>query len=283
MSSHRRSAFTLIELLVVISIISLLIALLLPALSSARTVSRTLSCLTNVRAHLQQLQMYADAEKEWMPLLARNVQGDLEASNFVAWMHRLTAMGAMESISNPASVANSSNESKAPRVCPELGFNVLNVPNTSTRSYGHYMMPSTYTGTITLTTVETFLAGPSRVSELNTPAESLAVADAVYNPTNRTIAQYHQRVYGGPGANFGWDRRFQIGMNGTGDNFPYTGTMTHGHRHNGNQVNFGFFDGHAQTRKYSGPINDYGGFGILITRNRIRNGFNSWNNTWWDK
>jgi prepilin-type N-terminal cleavage/methylation domain-containing protein/prepilin-type processing-associated H-X9-DG protein len=276
MSNHRRPAFTLIELLAVISIVSLLIAMLLPSLSNARSVSRTLGCLTNVRAHLQQLSMYADANKQWIPPEALNYPGDIQAGSWIGWMHRLTAMGVMEPISDVNSVPNSTRNSKAPRVCPELGFDVLKYDNSSNLSYGHYMMPRTYTGQFSGSTVPgTGYAGPSRVSQLNVPSDSLAVADAVYNPATKKIAAYHQSVYGGPAVNFGWDRRWQIGMNGTGSNFPYDGTMTNGFRHNGDQVNFGFFDGHAQTRKYVGPISSYGGFGILLSRNQTR-GFLYW-------
>jgi prepilin-type N-terminal cleavage/methylation domain-containing protein len=67
---NRRSryGFTLVELLVVIGIIALLISILLPSLNRARESARRTKCLSNLRSIGQMLHMYANQNKQFIPI-----------------------------------------------------------------------------------------------------------------------------------------------------------------------------------------------------------------------
>ena len=67
MKKRNDPGFTLIELLVVISIIAILAALLLPALSTARESANIAHCSNNLNQIGKGLQMYADANKDFLP------------------------------------------------------------------------------------------------------------------------------------------------------------------------------------------------------------------------
>ena len=64
---HAPHAFTLVELLVVIGIIGILVALLLPTVRVVRVQAQAVQCATQLRQIGMALQMYATANRGWLP------------------------------------------------------------------------------------------------------------------------------------------------------------------------------------------------------------------------
>jgi prepilin-type N-terminal cleavage/methylation domain-containing protein len=91
-------AFTLVELLVVIGIIALLISILMPALQKARAQAIQTQCLSNLRQVGLFMQMYANENKDRVPIGYNGNQGwngytVYEAGNFYTLIGRLLETG----------------------------------------------------------------------------------------------------------------------------------------------------------------------------------------------
>ena len=67
-SRHAFRAFTLVELLVVIGIIGLLVSILLPTMNRARRAALNTMCLSNLRDMGNSIQMYANENKDRVPI-----------------------------------------------------------------------------------------------------------------------------------------------------------------------------------------------------------------------
>jgi prepilin-type N-terminal cleavage/methylation domain-containing protein len=66
-SGRRPAAFTLIELLVVVAIISLLVMIIMPSLSRAKDLAKQATCLTNVKAQMTAIHLYAAEQNGSIP------------------------------------------------------------------------------------------------------------------------------------------------------------------------------------------------------------------------
>ncbi len=83
-----RRAFTLLELLVVIGIMSLLVAILLPSLAKAKQLAKTANCLCNMRNMEVAHWMYMTAN-DGRPIQAGLAHGGAHANEGVAWINTL--------------------------------------------------------------------------------------------------------------------------------------------------------------------------------------------------
>lgn len=72
-SPRVRTGFSLIEMLVVIAVIAVLVSLAVPALASARASARATQSLANARTLTQTLHQYADASRDYLPILEPGV------------------------------------------------------------------------------------------------------------------------------------------------------------------------------------------------------------------
>ena len=88
-SRSRSTGFSLVELLVVIGIIAVLMGLLFPALQRAKESARRIECASNLRQVAMTFIMYANENKQRLPLNKENVPGGpYSVLNNVFELHR---------------------------------------------------------------------------------------------------------------------------------------------------------------------------------------------------
>src|SRR5439155_20354509 len=103
----KRRGFTLVELLVVIGIIAVLVGILLPALGRARESAQRSVCLNNLRQLGNMLRMYANENKDQVPLGCTS--SDMQNAYSVNWAGRLQSWGPLWAANRrdqPAGTAN---------------------------------------------------------------------------------------------------------------------------------------------------------------------------------
>jgi prepilin-type N-terminal cleavage/methylation domain-containing protein/prepilin-type processing-associated H-X9-DG protein len=274
-TSHApKRAFTLIELLVVISIIAILISILLPALSKARTASRTTICLANQRGTGQLVLMYMNDFKGWVPPRTISVPG--EGSGWLNWPHRLVATGYLKRLTFVAGNRVDLDKLRGGgdlRLCPEiLALNPAIADNGSLESHSHYMMAIEVTGQQNYgnspPTPNSDLYRSVRETGFTKPGDTMMLTEGnIYTVTLPAGGIYVSNELSGSSL------RWLPGSTSTSFN-GYTVPASWSYRHNSNQVNFLFFDGHGVTRSHMRPdpysgVN--GGFGKLLPKMRKGN------------
>ena len=108
---RHRNAFTLIELLVVIAIISLLVSILLPSLNRAKELARRAVCMSNQKALLVALHIYANEFDEALPFdtlrlaTGNTVGGDMSVMYKQGWWSSIGMLYARGGVSQPQNEA----------------------------------------------------------------------------------------------------------------------------------------------------------------------------------
>lgn len=100
MSFPKRRAFSLVELLVVIGVIALLMGMLLPALMRSRRAAQATVCLANMRQFGQFYFIYANANKDRVPLGTACDNTDFD-NYHTAWNYFVWRDGAPSSAAGP--------------------------------------------------------------------------------------------------------------------------------------------------------------------------------------
>lgn len=219
---NSRHGFTLIELLVVIAIIAILAAMLLPALSRAKQRANTTYCINCQRQMSLAWVMYADDNKDTMPLNAWD-HGNPARSTSTSWV-----IGNANYDADPTNITGGTifQYVKAIGVyhCTEDKKTII---NTSTNRYRCFSM-SCYLNGDAGSEAQFGFAHRTRLSNLHRPVSTMVFIDE----DDKTIDDGHFL--------YPWSKTSTGGT--TWINFP-------GFRHNNGTV-WSFADGHAEYHKW---------------------------------
>lgn len=263
--NHRINGFSLTELLVVISIIVFLLALLLPAIRLARESARATICLNNQRQLFAMMVFYINDQRQYIPPNTYNYPGD--PLNY-AWLHRFVDLGYIKPIAfnNSGGILTPVNTSDI-RFCPTLlGSNPQSwwLPEPE-KGFGHFMMSMEVSGyyrglepdprwLLTWT--------PQKFNRLGKPSHTMASADGLWltQASFPQIGRVNSSSVDIGAASRGWQGRWRLGSN-----TPLTmyAKPTDKFFRHGQAVNFMFFDGHGELRRYQ-STDPYAGFGKLL-------------------
>jgi prepilin-type N-terminal cleavage/methylation domain-containing protein/prepilin-type processing-associated H-X9-DG protein len=271
MSSRQqdRRGFTLIELLVVISVIALLVAVLLPALAAARSAARTTQCLANQRQLFLLLQFYMADWKEGVPF--HRVSG----GNHITGFSRVVSKGYIKPLNVVGGKLSNYSGGGDVRFCSEIPITVICGNNVIGNGYTHFMMAGEVTGYSTDGVNWLWNRTPIRQQDIIKPTGTMAFSDSWYDPATDRLddlfANLNEDTDPAYRVKPGFNEAKSVNSSATFASSRATW------RHQRQNSNFVFFDGHGQTRMRltfdvytrppytSGPSTIWaGGFGYVL-------------------
>ncbi len=235
-----RRAFTLIELLVVIAIIALLIGILLPTLGAARAASRTVYCLNNVRSMQVAHWMYMDAHDGSFVDVGL-AHGGVENNVAGSWITTLAEF-------YESDLARQCPSDQSPHWPSELGGSGEFVPQSE-----NALRRTSYGINNYLTSFAPAVMNPDR------PSSILRFRNLNQVVQPELVVQFLEMSERGPFAGSDHPHVENWHIPGLPDAAPALASEeleTHQHggetRTWGATANYGFLDGHAETRRFDG-------------------------------